>query len=379
MGMELYNQSAVAKAVWDEADRHLGEVYGFGILEIVRNNPKEKVVHFGGGGSKMTYQTTDKDGNVKTFPLFGEINLRTSRYTFSSPTGLLYVTEFAQIALVVTEKAAFEDLHEKGLIQEGAPFASHSLGEYSALASIAGVLPISALVDVVFFRGITMQRAAMAAVNPSRIGKSFSDAALREVVDTISKRCDVLLEIMNFNVEGQQYVTAGELVGLQTLTNVLNFLKVQKIDIEKLQETMSLEEEKKQGYIVLERGFASIPLPEIDVPFHSCYLWAGVMPFRAYLSKKLNPAHMNPELLIDKYIPNLTAKPFQISKSYAERIHQQTISPRLEKALKNWVEDRWDLHENQSKLGYVIIVELLALQFASCVVSFSLFQLILCF
>ncbi|CAH7670331.1 acyl transferase domain-domain-containing protein [Phakopsora pachyrhizi] len=137
MGMELYNQSAVAKAVWDEADRHLGEVYGFGILEI----------------------TTDKDGNVKTFPLFGEINLRTSRYTFSSPTGLLYVTEFAQIALVVTEKAAFEDLHEKGLIQEGAPFASHSLGEYSALASIAGVLPISALVDVVFFRGITMQRA----------------------------------------------------------------------------------------------------------------------------------------------------------------------------------------------------------------------------
>ncbi|CAH7670330.1 hypothetical protein PPACK8108_LOCUS5020 [Phakopsora pachyrhizi] len=91
------------------------------------------------------------------------------------------------------------------------------------------------------------------------------------------------------------------------------------------------------------------------------------MPFRAYLSKKLNPAHMNPELLIDKYIPNLTAKPFQISKSYAERIHQQTISPRLEKALKNWVEDRWDLHENQSKLGYVIIVELLALQFASSV------------
>ncbi|CAH7689739.1 fatty acid synthase subunit beta [Phakopsora pachyrhizi] len=403
MGMELYNQSAVAKAVWDEADRHLGEVYGFSILEIVRNNPKEKVVHFGGIKGhgirrrymEMTYQTTDKDGNVKTLPLFGDIDLRTSRYTFSSPTGLLYATQFAQIALVVTEKAAFEDLREKGLIQEGAPFAGHSLGEYSALASIAGVLPISALVDVVFFRGITMQRAverdeenrskyAMAAVNPSRIGKSFSDAALREVVDTISKRCDVLLEIVNFNVEGQQYVTAGELVGLQTLTNVLNFLKVQKIDIEKLRETMSLEEvkqhlneivsechkesvakEKKQGYIVLERGFASIPLPGIDVPFHSRYLWAGVMPFRAYLSKKLNPAHMNPELLINKYIPNLTAEPFQISKSYAERIYQQTNSPRLEKALKNWVEDGWDLPENRSKLGYVIIVELLAYQFAS--------------
>lgn len=403
MGMALYNESAVAKAVWDEADRHLGEVYGFSILEIVRNNPKEKIVHFGGIKGhgirqrymEMSYQTTDKDGNVKTLPLFGDIDLRTSRYTFSSPTGLLYATQFAQIALVVTEKAAFEDLREKGLVQEGAPFAGHSLGEYSALASIAGVLPIASLVDVVFFRGITMQRAverdeqnrskyAMAAINPSRIGKSFSDAALREVVDTISRRCNVLLEIVNFNVEGQQYVTAGELVALQTLTNVLNFLKVQKIDIAQLQETMCLEKvkehlteivdechkesllkEQKQGFIVLERGFASIPLPGIDVPFHSRYLWAGVMPFRAYLSKKLNPAHMNPELLIDKYIPNLTAEPFQISKAYAERIYQQTNSPRLEKTLRNWVEDGWDLPENRSKLGYVIIVELLAYQFAS--------------
>lgn len=403
MGMSLYNESAVAKAVWDEADRHLGEVYGFSILEIVRNNPKEKVVHFGGIKGhgirqrymEMSYQTTDKDGNVKTLPLFGDIDLRTSRYTFSSPTGLLYATQFAQIALVVTEKAAFEDMREKGLVQEGAAFAGHSLGEYSALASMAGILPISSLVDVVFFRGITMQRAverdehnrsnyAMAAVNPSRIGQSFTDAALREVVDTISKRCSVLLEIVNFNVEGQQYVAAGELVALQTLTNVLNFLKIQKIDIAKLQAMMSLEEvkdklteivdechkeslakEKKDGFIVLERGFASIPLPGIDVPFHSRYLWAGVMPFRAYLSKKLNPAHLNPELLIGKYIPNLIAEPFQISREYADRIYQQTNSPRLEKALKNWTQDGWDLPVNRNKLGYVIIVELLAYQFAS--------------
>ena len=41
------------------------------------------------------------------------------------------------------------------------------------------------------------------------------------------------------------------------------------------------EQQEKEGYIVLERGFATIPLPGIDVPFHSRYLWAGVMPFRA--------------------------------------------------------------------------------------------------
>ena len=41
------------------------------------------------------------------------------------------------------------------------------------------------------------------------------------------------------------------------------------------------ELQAKEGYITLERGFATIPLPGIDVPFHSRYLWAGVMPFRA--------------------------------------------------------------------------------------------------
>ncbi|POW22592.1 hypothetical protein PSHT_01075 [Puccinia striiformis] len=349
------------------ADRHLGEVDGFSVLEIVRNNPKEKIVHFGGIKGhgirqrymEMSYQTTDKEGNVKTLPLFGDIDLRTSRYTFSSPTGLLCATQFTQIALVVTEKAAFEDLREKGLVQEGAPFAGHSLGVYSALASIAGVLPIPSLVDVVFFRGITMQHAveqdeqtrskcAMAAINPSRIGKSFSDAALQEAVDTISKRCQVLLEIVNFNVEGRQYVTAGELVlkiDIAELQRTLSHEKVKEHLTEIVDECHkeSLLQEPKQGFIVPERGFAadsissghvklywisSIPLPGIDIPFHSRYLWAGVMPFRAYLSKKLNPAHMNPELLIDKYILNLTAQPFQISKAYTERIYQQANSPR---------------------------------------------------
>jgi len=53
-------------------------------------------------------------------------------------------------------------------------------------------------------------------------------------------------------------------------------------DIVKSCHEKSLEQQKAQdGYIKLERGFATIPLPGIDVPFHSRYLWAGVMPFRA--------------------------------------------------------------------------------------------------
>ncbi|QRW18188.1 fatty acid synthase subunit beta [Rhizoctonia solani] len=379
MGMELYNNSPAARAVWEAADAHLLAVYGISIVDIVKNNPKEKTIHFGGIKGQairqrymsMSYDTTDKDGNVKTLPLFADINVRTPQYTFSHPNGLLFATQFAQIALVVTEKAAFEDMKSKGLVQTDCAFAGHSLGEYSALASIADVLAISALVDVVFYRGITMQRAverdehnrsnyAMCAVNPSRIGKSFSDAALREVVDSVSHETNLLLEIVNFNVEGQQYVCAGELLALETLTNVLNYLKIKKIDIQQLTEQFTIEQvkemlkdiimsclekakekQKAEGHIKLERGFATIPLPGIDVPFHSRYLWAGVMPFRAYLSKKINPLHLNPDLLIGKYIPNLIAKPFEVTKN------------------------DWGSPEQRQKLAYTILVELLAYQFAS--------------
>ena len=40
-------------------------------------------------------------------------------------------------------------------------------------------------------------------------------------------------------------------------------------------------QQKAEGYIKLEQGFTTILLPGIDVPFHSHYLWAGVMPFCA--------------------------------------------------------------------------------------------------
>ena len=52
-------------------------------------------------------------------------------------------------------------------------------------------------------------------------------------------------------------------------------------DIVKLCFEMAQEQQKAEGYIKLEREFATIPLPGIDVPFHSRYLWAGVLPFRA--------------------------------------------------------------------------------------------------
>ena len=42
---------------------------------------------------------------------------------------------------------------------------------------------------------------AMCAVNPSRVSKTFNEAALGEVVEIVGRRTDALLEIVNYNVD----------------------------------------------------------------------------------------------------------------------------------------------------------------------------------
>ena len=64
----------------------------------------------------------------------------------------------------------------------------------------------------------------------------------------------------------------------------------------------------------------------------------------ADLSKKINSVHLNPDPLVEKYIPNLITKLFQVTKEYAQVIHNQTSSPTLNKVLKNWEQDTGATH-----------------------------------
>ncbi|GAB7362021.1 hypothetical protein MBLNU230_g2055t1 [Neophaeotheca triangularis] len=382
MGMDLYNTSSVAKEVWDRADKHFLDNYGFAITNIVKNNPKELTIHFGGPRGKairqnymsMTFETVTADGSIKSEKIFKEITEATSSYTYRSPTGLLSATQFTQPALTLMEKASFEDMLSKGLVQRDSSFAGHSLGEYSALAALAEVMPIESLVSVVFYRGLTMQVAverdeagrsnySMCAVNPSRISKTFNEQALQYVVENISETTGWLLEIVNLNVHNAQYVCAGDLRALDCLTNVTNYLKAQKIDIQQLMQEMSIEDvkqhlvsiiaecakqtEAKPKPLDLQRGFATIPLKGIDVPFHSTFLRSGVKPFRSFLLKKINKTSIDPSKLVGKYIPNVTAKPFELTKEYFEDVYRLTNSPRIGNILANW--EKYESDENISR------------------------------
>jgi fatty acid synthase subunit beta len=82
MGMDLYNSSSAARAVWEGADAHLLAVYGFSIVEIVKDNPKEKTIHFGGiKGQAIRQRYVDM-----TYDTMDESRTALSRLILSSPT-----------------------------------------------------------------------------------------------------------------------------------------------------------------------------------------------------------------------------------------------------------------------------------------------------
>ena len=145
-------------------------------------------------------------------------------------------------AIFHLQVAAYRYLSEKGLVKHGAAFAGHSLGEYAALAAVGDVLTIEGMVDITFYRGMTMQNTVsrdsqgrsnygMCAVNPQRVGRGFSHQALQYVVDTIASKSHGLLEIVNYNVWEWQYVVTGELLSLDALCLVLNYIKSKNLNL----------------------------------------------------------------------------------------------------------------------------------------------------
>ena len=159
----------------------------------MRNDPKELKIHFGGSRGRairenymaLRCEMIHADGRTTSEKIFKDITEETKSHTFRSSTGLLSSTQFTQPALTLMEKAIIEDMKDKGLLADHCSFAGHSLGEYSALAAIAEIMPIESLVSVVFYRGLTMQMAverddqgrsnfSMCAVDPSRLSKGMS-------------------------------------------------------------------------------------------------------------------------------------------------------------------------------------------------------------
>jgi fatty acid synthase subunit alpha len=411
MGMELYASSPAARKIWDSADRILLDKFGFSILEIVRKNPKTLTVHFGGRKGAAIRESylnlqqektvTHADGTttVERVQMIPEVTPTSLSYTFTSDQGLLFSTQFTQPAIVLFEKAAWEDMKSNGLIPTRGEhlYAGHSLGEYAVLCTAAESVPIERVVVVCFIRGLTMQRVvqrdskgrsnfAMVAVDPSRVHVGFSEDYLHAIVDFIEEKnstpaTPALLQVVNYNVDRCQYVVAGDLSSLDVLSNTLTEIKklaanpaalkvltnreeIEKIIRQAISTTQGKLQASAENRIVLERGAATIPLRGIDVPFHSKYLLGGVQAFRERLSSMIGLEAVSPEMLIGRYIPNLVAQPFSLDRNYIELVQKKTGSSVLLDLLQKNDEELKG-SATRRVIARFLLIELLAYQFAS--------------
>jgi fatty acid synthase subunit beta len=386
MGKELRQSSETVAALWGRADQHFLSKYGISLLRILDENPQEVTVHFGGADGprirdvycKLMRRAPSGD-KVRVFP---SITPTTMSYTFSHKSGLLNATQFTQPLIVMCEWAQFLELKNKEVIPSNCMFAGHSLGEYAALTAIAEVLPMESLLDIVFMRGLTMQAAidrkvdgtsdyAMVAVNPVRVSKKFTSMMLQQTVELIDSP-DELLQIVNYNVEPIQYVCAGHVRALTVLRLVLDEVAATGCDVNSAVEKHKIS--AKFTSIAALKGKATIPIPGIDVPFHSRNLRGGVDAFREVLESYFPQNLHGVAVLEGRYIPNLVAVPFELTKAFVELAQQRSDSPILAAILQNWESASSDT----KALARTILIELLAYQFASPVLWLQTVEQALC-
>ncbi|GED97494.1 type I polyketide synthase [Gordonia crocea] len=313
MGLAARARSSAARDVWDRADAHTREALGFSILAVVRDNPTTLVAN----GT-----------------------------TYHHPDGVLFLTQFTQVAMATLGVAQVAELREAGGFVENAITAGHSVGEYNALAACAGVLPLEAVLEVVFQRGEAMHHLVprdatgnsdyrMAAIRPSQFG--LADDEVDAFVSGIGQAVGEFLEVVNLNLRGSQYAIAGTVAGLKALET---------------------EIERRVAEFGGKRAF--ILVPGIDVPFHSTVLRDGVPAFRERLDALL-PEHIDPAILVGHYIPNLVPRLFNLGREFITEIAELVPSEPLNAVLADF--DSWSARP--SELTRIVLIELLAWQFAS--------------
>ncbi|MBM4345074.1 MAG: DUF1729 domain-containing protein, partial [Deltaproteobacteria bacterium] len=312
MGMAGFARSPAARAVWERADAFTRAELGFSVLDVVRHNPKSLVVR----GDRLLH-----------------------------PEGVLQLTQFTQVAMAVLAMAQVAELRGAGVLDETAATCGHSVGEYNALAAYTEVLPPETVLDIVWQRGCTMHGVvprdahgrsayAMGVVRPNLAG--LDHAGTEALVADVAARTGGFVQIVNHNVRDRQYSVTGELGALAELQRAL------------------VRRQPAGGKP------AWIAVPGLDVPFHSRVLHTAVPVFRSVLDRRL-PTTIDPHKLVGRYIPNLVAMPFGLDDAFVQAVVDATGSAQLQAAMR----DRAAWAGRDPELGRLLLVELLAWQFAS--------------
>lgn len=315
MALDDRASSAAVREVWERADKHTRTALGFSILAIVRDNPTE---------------------------------ITACGVTYRHPDGVLFLTQFTQVALATVAWAQTALLKENNVLVAGSYLAGHSLGEYNALAAYGQIFPLETVLEIVFHHGSTMHDLVprddagrsdyrMAALRPNQFGVGAAEVA--DYVAGVAEATGEFLEIVNFNLAGAQYSVAGSVRGIEALV------------------ADSARRAEEYG-----GKRPCMMVPGVDVPFHSTRLRAGVPEFAATLDELL-PEKINVDVLEHRYIPNLVARPFELTADFLRAILEVAPSQYVADLVERW--ERIDVAAERESIARGLLIELLAWQFAS--------------
>ncbi|ORX69117.1 hypothetical protein DL89DRAFT_171833 [Linderina pennispora] len=210
----------------------------------------------------------------------------------------------------------------------------------------------------------------MVSVNPKKVGSGFDTSALQRVLDAIRERKSQLLEIVNYNIQGVQYVVAGHTESLGLMGQILDVLSSKDTLDGYLHDNPSISAVVQEVLAVdtavygLQSSGATTVLNGIDLPYHSSLLEPTVSAFREFLDQVLPK---NPDIfenLYNRYIPNMTGTPFDVSQKFMKQVYDVSHSSVVSKLLDSWDDNS---HYNQgqvSSCARLLLIELLSFQIA---------------
>ncbi|ORX65702.1 hypothetical protein DL89DRAFT_286877 [Linderina pennispora] len=371
MGMDLYMSSTAARDVWDRADRHMLKNYGVSLLKIVQENPREYLVKFGGKKGtpiRTHYLSLVREYDGKIEQLIPGITRSSKSYTHRCSNGLLNATLFTQPIQTVMSLAQAADMRAHGLIQDDAIFAGHSLGEFGSLAAIADIVSVEDAVDIALYRGLLLH----ASVDRDTNGAPTS-CTCSELLTVFVSGKQQLLEVINYNVRGQQYVVTGHVESLNDMCLIAHEISKRSLSSAELEEGNILQDiidgilSATPDMQLQEDGRITTRIPGVDVPSHSSQLLTSVDTFRSLLDQRIPHVRRLHTSLCGRYIPNLSGQPFEITENYFRHIHAITRSPVIEDVINCWSAVSHNSTSTRISLARTLLIELLSFQFASTV------------
>lgn len=248
MGMMYVGAPGTSSArVWNAASDTMMQRYHICLGNLITENPA--YVDIASDAFVNAVLATSLDSSSQS--AVPESNRALRRVWSRGDAGAMQQTFFAQPAMLAAQLVMFEHVRrETAATQDIQCYAGHSLGEFTALAA-AGVFPVDVAVDLVFRRGVLMQNALdtvtslstkheflMYACNPTRaqlsalVGRASDTAsevtatdmfcAIVEQIGRALQHTTSFVELVNANVEGEQYVVAGDAFALSVLGKTLD-------------------------------------------------------------------------------------------------------------------------------------------------------------